>query len=107
MIKALPRFFLVITIVASGLFLLAPASQATVTTYSQTFNSGTLSSSSSQAIAWDSFRASLTGTYDQIVMTSTNNSFSLTLTSNTVVTQVATALRTGTFSNFTISVKQI
>lgn len=99
---------LILTLLISGLQQVStPTAQATTATYSQTFPAGTLSASSPQGLAWDTFRASLTGTYDKIVMTSSNNNFSLSLTSSTNVPAIATALRTGGSGNWTISGKVV
>lgn len=101
------NFAVVAALIASSLAWFTPVAHATTTTYSQTLTTGNLSSSSAEALAWDTFRAALTGTYDKIVMTSSNSNFSLSLVSSSIVPQIATNLRSGTAGNWTISGKQI
>jgi len=102
------RIALVLALACTCLFQVSvPSANATTTSYSQQFVTGTLSASSPQGVAWNTFRAALTGTYDKIVMTSTNNNFSLSLTSSSSVPAIATALRNGTTGSWTISGKTI
>lgn len=100
--KRVLQFLVSLSLASSVLSWIAPPAHATTTTYSQFFSAGSLSASSSQGLAWDSFRASLTGTYDRIEMSSTYNSFSLVLTDSVKVPQIATALKNGTAINITI-----
>ncbi len=101
------RLISTLALILSTLAWVTPPAHATTTTYSQTFNAGVLSASSTQGLAWDSFRASLTGTYDKIVMSSTNNNFSLSLVSSSFVPQIATALKNGGSGNWTINGKVV
>lgn len=71
------------------------------TTFSQAFVQGQAPTTTVET-AWNTFRASLTGTYTRFVWTSTNGN-SLTVSDATLVQSLANGLRTATITSVTIN----
>jgi hypothetical protein len=70
-------------------------------TFSQAFTGGTAPSVAIE-VAWNAFRAALTGTYTNFTWSSTNGN-SLTVTDPTLVQNLANGLRTATVTSVTIN----
>jgi hypothetical protein len=80
-----------------------PSSTSAVTgpTFSQAFVQG-LAPTTTVETAWNTFRASLTGSYTQFVWSSTNGN-TLTISNPTLVQSLANGLRTATITSVTIN----